>query len=167
MALATDLSVRLAATLTNPLDLSTPADALVKAVTLALTSGTGASQANMMWHDQRTLSASATENLDLAGSLTNAFGTTQTFARIKLVLVSAAAANTNNVNVIREGTNGVPLFLALGDGIPVRPGGVFLWAATDSTSVAVTAGTGDLLTVTNSAGSTSVTYDIIIIGASA
>jgi hypothetical protein len=44
---------------------------------------------------------------------------------------------------------------------------VFLWAATDSTSVAVTAGTGDLLTVTNSAGSTSVTYDIIIIGASA
>lgn len=167
MALATDLSVRLAATLTNPLDLSTPADALVKAITLALTSGTGASQANMMWHDQRTLSASATEDLDLAGSLTNGFGATQTFARVKLILVSAAAANTNSVHVIRPAANGVPLFLAAGDGLAVRPGGLFLLAATDSTSVAVTAGTGDLLTFTNSAGSTSVTYDVIIIGASA
>jgi hypothetical protein len=167
MALATDLSLRLAANLTNPLDLSTPADALVKAITLALTSGTGSGQANMLWHDQRTLAASATENLDLSGSLTNAFGATQTFARIKLVMVTAASANTNNVNVIREGTNGVPLFLALGDGIPVRPGGVFLWACTDSTGVAVTNGTGDLLTFTNSAGSTTVTYDVVIIGASA
>lgn len=167
MALSTDLTLRLAANLTNPLDLSTPVDALVKAITLSLTSGTGASQANMMWHDQRTLAASATEDLDLAGSLTNGFGATQTFARVKLILVSAAAANTNNVQVTRPASNGVPLFLAAGDGLAVRPGGVFLLAATDSTSVAVTAGTGDLITFTNSAGSTSVTYDVVIIGASA
>src|SRR5688572_1163541 len=119
MALSTDLNVRLAATLTNALDLSTPTDALVETARLIYTDGAGANQVNMSWHDQRTLAASASENLDLAGSLTNAFGTTQTFARIKLVMVKAASANTNNVNVIREGTNGVPLFLALGDGIAV------------------------------------------------
>src|SRR5688572_14836683 len=101
MALSTELSVRLAGTLTSSLDLSTPADALVHATKMILTSGTGANQADMMWHDTRTLGASASENLDLAGSLTNAFGTTQTFARIKMVLVTAASANTNNVNVIR------------------------------------------------------------------
>lgn len=166
MALTTDLTVRLAATLTNPLDLSTPTDALVQAARLIYTSGSGLNQANMSWHDQRTLTASATEDLDLAGSLSNAFGATQTFARIKLVMVAAATANTNNVNVTRPASNGVPLFLAASDGIPVRPGGVFLWAAPDATGVAVAAGTGDLLTFTNSAGSTSVTYDVVIIGAS-
>lgn len=167
MALSTQLDVRLAATLTGTADLSTPTDALVNAVKLILTSGTGANQADMMWHDTRTLSASATEDLDLAGSLTGTLGGTLTFARIKLVMVTALAANTNNVNVTRPASNGVPLFLAAGDGVAVRPGGVFLWAATDATGVAVTAGTGDLLTFTNSAGSTGVTYSVMIVGASA
>lgn len=166
MSLATELTVRLAATLTNPLDLSTPTDALVEAIKLVFTSGTGANQADRMWHDQRTLNASATENLDLSGTLAGAFGNV-TFARIKGVLVYAAPGNTNDVNVIREGTNGVPLFLALGDGIPVKPGGLFVWAAPNAAGVAVTAGTGDLLTFTNSAGSTPVTFDVIIFGASA
>jgi hypothetical protein len=167
MALSTQLDVRLAATLTGTADLSTPTDALVNAVKLILTSGTGANAADMMWHDTRTLSASATEDLDLAASLTGTLGGTLTFARIKLVMVTALAANTNNVNVIRPASNGVPWFLAAGDGIPVKPGGVFLWAAPDSTGVAVTASTGDLITFTNSAGSTSVTYSVMIIGASA
>lgn len=167
LTLGTELNVRLAATLTNPLDLSTPTDALVKAIKLVLTSGTSTDQADRIFHDQRTLSASATEDLDLAGSLTGPLGTTITFARIKVVLVSAATGNTNSVQVTRPASNGVPLFLAAGDGLAVRPGGLFVWAATDSTGVAVTAGTGDLLTFTNSAGSTSVTYDVVIIGASA
>ena len=168
MAFSGKLTAALQATLTGPLDLSTPVDPLdfSKIFDFATGTGTTSGNADMSWHDTRTLTASATENLDLAGSLTNAFGTTQTFARIKAVIVFAAVANTNNVNVIREGTNGVPLFLAAGDGVPVLPGGVFVWVA-PAAGVAVTAGTGDLLTFTNSAGSTSVTYSIIVIGASA
>ena len=121
-----------------------------------------------MWHDTRTLTASATENLDLAGVLVNGLGDTQTFARVKIVMVSAAAANTNSVHFSSAGTNGVPgLFMALGDGVVIRPGGTFMWAAPDATGAVVTAATGDLLTALNSAGSTSVTYDVVIIGASA
>lgn len=97
----------------------------------------------------------------------NGLGDTQTFARVKMVVVGAASGNTNNVNVTRPASNGVPLFLAAGDGIAVRPGGLFVAVASDATAYAVTAGTGDLLTFTNSAGSTSVTYDVIVIGASA
>lgn len=167
MALSTKLTTSLVATLTDALDLSTVSDPLSYAARYDLTSGTGASQADMLWHDKRTLSASATEDLDLAGVLTNAFGDTQTFARIKMVVVAAASGNTNNVNVTRPASNGVPLFLAAGDGIAVRPGGLFVAVASDATAYAVTAGTGDLLTFTNSAGSTSVTYDVIVIGASA
>lgn len=167
MALSTKLVTSVTATLTDALDLSTVTDPLAYTLRTTLTSGTGANQADMLWHDTRTLAASATENLDLAGSLVNGLGDTQTFARVKAIMVTAAAANTNNVNVIREGTNGVPIFLALADGVAVRPGGMFMLSAPDATAYAVTAATGDLLTFTNSAGSTSVTYSVIIIGASA
>jgi len=51
----------------------------------------------------------------------------------------------------------------------LRPGQMFATAvgAADATGIAVTAATGDLLTITNSAGSTTVSYDIVIIGCSA
>jgi hypothetical protein len=166
MTLSAKLVVSLAATLTGPLDLSTPTDDLQWVKRFALTNGAGAAQGNMMWHDQRSLAASGTEDLDLAGALANAFGATQTFARIKGVIVYAAGNNTNNVNVTRPASNGVPLYLAAGDGLGVRPGGLFIWFDPGATGVAVTAGTGDLLTITNSGGTTGVTYDVIIIGAS-
>lgn len=167
MALSTKLTMNLAATLTSPLDLSTPDDALSYIARFTLTSGTGANQADMLWHDQRTLAASGTENLDLAGSLTNAFGATQTFARVKLLAVAAASGNTNDVQVQRGSSNGVTIFMAASDGLLVKPGGLFLWVAPGATAVPVTGGSSDILTVTNSAGSTSVTYDVIVIGASA
>lgn len=163
----TRIKLSLAATLTKALDLATGSTPLDVEASVPLGNGTGANQADLIFHDRRTLAASGTEDLDLAGVLTDAYGATITFARIKAVVVMAASANTNNVNVSRATTNGVPLFLAASDGIPVLPGGFFAWCAPDATAVAVTAGTGDLLTVTNSAAGTSVTYDVIVIGASA
>ncbi|MET8150250.1 hypothetical protein ACIBSW_13165 [Actinoplanes sp. NPDC049668] len=165
--LKTVATFEIATTFKNLLDLSTPVDAATLTAKIQLSNGTGANAADILFHDQRTLAASATENLDLAGSLAGPFGASMVFAEVRAVMVKAAAANTNNVNVIREGTNGVPLFLALGDGIPVPPGGVFAWACGADAKVAVTASTGDLLTFTNSSGSTSVTYDVFIVGTSA
>jgi hypothetical protein len=167
MALSTTIKVDLIATLLKALDLGSATLPLSKQVSIALASGTGANQADKIWHDQRTIAASGTDSLDLAGVLTDALGDALTFARIKAVLVVAAGANTNNVNVTRPAANGAPLFLAAGDGIPVRPGGCFLWVASDAAGVVVTAGTGDLLDIVNSGGGTSVVYDIVIIGASA
>lgn len=167
MALTTKVVTQVIASLTSPLDLSTPTDALDYTQRIALTSGTGANQADMMWHDTRTLAASGTENIDLAGSLTGAFGTTLTFARIKGLVVAAASGNTNDVQVARGSSNGFLMFLAASDGFLVKPGGYFCWFAPGATGVAVTAGSSDILTITNSAGSTGVTYDIVIIGASA
>lgn len=168
MTLNTKIVTSLVATLNEALDLSTATDPLALTQRTTLLSGTGANQADMSWHDTRTISASGDEDLDLAGVLVNAFGDTQTFARVKAVMVTAAAANTNNCNVTSDGSAGVPgLFLALGDGIVVRPGGTFLWVAPDATGAVVTATTGDLLNVANSSSGSSVTYSIVIIGASA
>jgi hypothetical protein len=151
----------------NLLDLSSPTDSFTERIKIALTNGTGAGNADRMFHDQRTLAASATEDLDLAGVLVNAFGSTLTFVEVRAIMIYAATANTNNVRLTRPASNGVPLFLAASDGLDIPPGGVFLWACPADGKVTVTAGTGDLLTVTNSAGSTSVTYDVVIIGTSA
>jgi hypothetical protein len=167
MALTSGISVAVNATQTETLDLGSASAPVSIRRAMSLVDGTGAGQADLVFHDRRTLSASGTEDLDLAGSLEDAFGATLTFARVKAIYVGAAAANTNLVQVTRPASNGLALFLAASDGIAVRPGGFFAWGASDATGVAVTAGTGDLLTFTNSAGSTSVTYDIVIIGASA
>jgi hypothetical protein len=161
------VDVRLTATLTNALDLVTVDSPLAYTSQTDLISGTGAGAADMQWSDTITLAASGTADLDLAGSLTGPFGSTLAFARIKGLLVKASAGNTNNVNITKPASNGVPLFLGTTGGVPVKPGGLFLWVAPDATGIAVTATTGDLITFTNSGGTTGVTYDVVIIGASA
>lgn len=167
MALDTKIKLTVASALTGAIDLQPLSAPLNLAFTKALTTGTGANQADKLWSNTSTIAASGTDSIDLAGSLSDAFGAALTFARIKAVVVVAAAGNTNDVQVVRPASNGAPLFLAAGDGIPVRPGGMFCWVCGDATGVAVTAGTGDLLNVSNSAGGSSVTYDIVVIGASA
>lgn len=167
MGLSSEFVVKAVCTQTSALDLATGSVPLRLVQAITLTNGTGANQADMIFHDQRTLAASGTENLDLAGVLTGAFGTTLTFARIKAVIFTALSTNVNDVQVTRPSSNGVPLFLAAGDGLSVKPGGVFAWIAPDATGEVVTASTGDLLTVTNSGGTTGITYDVIVVGASA
>jgi hypothetical protein len=71
------------------------------------------------------------------------------------------------VNVTRPAANGVPFMLAAGDGVALPPGGTFLWVAPTAAGVAVTAATADLIDIVNSGAGTSVTYDIVIVGASA
>lgn len=129
-----------------------------------LTNGTASGQASQVWSDTRSLAGSATENLDLAASLVNAFGTTLTFVKVKLIIVRAAAANNaaNLVQVQRASSNGVPLFLAASGGVQLNPGGIFLFF--DPVGVTVTPSTGDLLTITNSAGTNTVSYDVVIVG---
>jgi hypothetical protein len=147
-------------------DLGTTSAPFTESATLSFTDGVGNSQADRVWTDQRTLAASATEDLDLAAVLVDAIsGAALTFATIKAVIVKAAAGNTNNVNVSRPASNGVPLFAAAGDLIAVKPGGLFAWACPNA-GVAVTPATGDLLTITNSGAGTPVTFDIILIGTS-
>lgn len=168
MTLKTKLNVSVSAQLTNPLDLAASTSPLAYAKEWVLASGTAANQADKVFHDQRTLAASATENLDLAGVLTDALGATLTFLRVKGIVVYAAAANTNNVEVGGV-VNGLAGWVgdAATDKVIVRPGGLLAVFAPDATAYAVVAGTGDLLRVANAGAGTAVTYDVIVLGASA
>ncbi|MFI8104708.1 hypothetical protein [Streptomyces sp. NPDC086023] len=166
MTLTSDFAVSASVVNTKASDLSAAADNLLKKYAVHLESGAGAGRADRVFADTRTLAASASETLDLAGSLTDSYGTTTSFARVKFILVAASLGNTNNVVV---GNNASADFVGLWNAagtLTLRPGMVFaaFAASTDATGMVVTATTADLIKVANSAGSTSVTYDVIIVG---
>ncbi|MFK0124888.1 hypothetical protein ACIQSP_16425 [Streptomyces nigra] len=165
----TMLAVSGFAELTSALDLGTGRAAQSLSRSMSLANGTGAGKADRVFSDRRTLAASGTEDLDLAGVLLDAFGAQVTFARIKGLIIAAAAGNNNNVVVGAASSNPWATLLGATHTLTLRPG-AFVAVGTgvaDPTGYAVAAGTGDLLKIANSGAGTSVTYDIHIIGASA
>lgn len=134
----------------------------------ALADGVDANEVDKVFADQRALAALASEDLDLAGGLTNAFGAAITFAEIVALVIKAAPENTNDVVVGGKGSQrlGGPVRGQRRDG-QVKPGMTLLMAGPEDGGLgAVTPGTGDLLKIANSAGGTPVTYDVLIIGRS-
>jgi hypothetical protein len=166
MTLSTTIDANLTALLSSALDLGSAQYNPTINTRITLPTGTATGKADLIFTDTRTVTASGTDALDLAGSLTGPLGTTLTFVKLKAVLIRAAAANTNNVRLNRPASNGVPLFLAASDGIDILPGGLFLWVAPGA-GVTVTAATGDLINIDNSSSGTSVTYDVVFVGTSA
>jgi len=145
---------------TNALDLSTPIDTLNLITSKVFSNGTGADQVNQPWHDQRTLTATS-ENLDLAGSLVDAFGDTIAFTAVKVLLVHNRSTTTTE-DLTLSGS-----FLdndMLGGGsstVVLGPDGVF-YITSPVDGFTVTAATGDVLTIDS--GAATITYDIILAG---
>ena len=99
--------------------------------------------------------------------MTDAYGNTITFVRVKGLLVVAAAANTNNVVVgAAAGSPWVGMLNSTGT-ITLPPGYWHAGGGSGAGGWPVVATTGDLLKIANSGAGTSVTYDIVIVGASA
>lgn len=166
MSLSATVKSSIDATLSTAPDLATLIAKISAGKSVAFTDGAGAGQADLIFADTRTLAASGSESLDFSGSLTQPDGSAAIFARIKYIYIEAAAGNTNNVQVTQPASNGVPgIFLAAGDGVSIKPGGNFEWMSPDATGAVVTASTGDLIGVANSSSGTSVTYNIVVIGA--
>jgi hypothetical protein len=164
MSLTTTVSIQISASQTLALDLVTKRADLVKTVPLSLDTGTGLGQADVIFSDTR--STAGTDSLDMiGGGLLDNLGQTWAPARIKGIIVVAAAANTGNVLLRRPAANGVPFMTAAADEIPIHPGGVAVIWAPSAAGYPVTAGTADLIDLAASAGT--VTFDIYIIGASA
>ncbi|MFB7029670.1 MULTISPECIES: hypothetical protein [unclassified Streptomyces] len=169
MPLTSDLGLSVSGTLTKAGDLAEAAEPLAWRRALHLDSGTGAGKADRRFTDTRTLAASASEDLDLAGVLVDAFGAAITFARIKGIVISAAPTNTNNVVIGAAASNAWASLLNAAGTLTLRPGATLalMTGPADAVTYAVTAGTGDLLKVANSGAGSTVSYDIVIIGASA
>jgi hypothetical protein len=152
------------ASLTGTSDLGSPKQRITVAEALELLPGTDAvNKANILFADTRTLAASATENLDLAGVLTNAFGAVVAAAEIVAIYIKAASGNTNTVNFGPGSSNGFTgPFADATDRLKIAPGEYV--ALVSRAGWGVTGATGDILTVLNGGAGTGVTYDIVILG---
>lgn len=135
----------------------------------ALTDGTGTNAFKTIYADSGTIAASDSVLVDLSGATADAFGTTIACTTLKGIMVTAKAANTNDVLV---GGARVAQVDFLGNGlggaadtnhlVPVGPGGVFLLVR-PKTGATVTATTRDILRLKNSGGTTAVGYSIQIL----
>lgn len=127
-----------------------------------VTAGTGTGKADKLFADTRTIAASSSENLDLAGTLADPIGATITCAKVKFVYVKAASGNTNSVQLGGAASNAFTgPFADATDIVSIPPGGTVLFVHPGA-GWTVTAGTGDILKVANSGAGTGVSYDVII-----
>lgn len=159
------LLVQLAANYTpaNSYDFQSPSGGVPYAVQFAFHNGSDVNEAERIFADKRTVAASTNDDLDLSGTLADVFGSTLAFTKVKGLLIRSEPANTQDITV-GGGTN--PFVSWLGGTTPtvvIKPGGLLLLVAPDDGGYEVTADTGDILRVSNGAGS-EVTYDIVVFG---
>lgn len=139
---------------------------------LALTDGTTANKADLIYANERTVGDGADDDIDLAGVLTDAFGATITMAEmVAIVVINEQEDGTANTTDLTLGGGSNPFVGFLGGTTPtigpIKPGGAFCLFAGDAAGIGtVTAGTADILRITNSAGAAN-TYQIAIIGRTA
>lgn len=171
MPLSTVIENKISFLASKAFDLDVLAKAEKDLVTrLTMTTGVAAGQADRIFLDERTLGASANEDLDLVGTtLLDVFGDAFSVLRVKALHVRALPGNSNNVVVGAAAATQWAAFLGAAGTMTLRPGtAVTLQAgAADATCYVSAAGATDLLRIANSAGGSSVTYQIVIIGASA
>lgn len=137
---------------------------------VTFTNGSGTSQANKVYQDSVTLAGSAASTIDLDSTLTGPLASVS-FTRIHSILIKrtdAYAASTQDEVLSIGGDFILTKFLAgwTDDAvtIPLRPAGTFVYVSPDSTGTAITASTGDQLTITNASSADSCTFLIVILG---
>jgi hypothetical protein len=172
LALSGNVSLSIQATETSSTDLQTGSASLSQALSIVLSDGTGVNQANKIWSDSRSLAASASDTLDLSGAFTNIYGSAVNFTAIKFMFVQHTTVDASALLTVKPaaalgwaswqptGTTGIWLAGATAVG---QQGGFILLGRSTAAGYAVTAGTGDILTIT--AGPDVVhTYNIVLIG---
>ncbi len=163
--LTTDIRFSLTAQYVDSADLNPNRGALPLTVEDALESGTTANKADLLWWDTRTLT-SASEDLDLAGSLVDVFDNVLTF--VKIIGIYIKNQSTTATESLAVGGAAANQFINWvgnsSDILNVGPDGI-LWVWSPVDGYAVTADSGDKLKIDS--GSDTITYDIILIGRSA
>lgn len=166
VSMTSKFDFKLAATMSEALDLQSRSSAVEYAKTISLASGVAANQADKVWSDERTVAQGGGEDLDLVATLTDVWGAALTIVKLKAILIEADAANTMLVNVTYPAADGVPFLLAAGDGVSIPAGGCFAYVAPGLAGICTVGGASSLIHVASS-GAASVTYKIILIGTSA
>lgn len=152
------------------LDLSTVQDSSKLEFEKTLADGTGNDQADLLWHDERTVGTGANDDLDLTALTQSIFGSTVTtvFAKVKAILIknmNTAAGDELVIDTsVANAFKGWSAASATSKA-EIGPGGAFQISA-PLAGWTVTNGSNDVIRVSNPAGGTTITYRIVICGTS-
>lgn len=163
MALTAQLDLTMNLTYTAAKDLSTVTDTISLSRGKTFTNGTGANKANVLFHDQRTLADGANETIDLQdGTLTDTLGTALTMDILRAIYIKN---NSTDASLLIGGAvaTQLGLFADTSDILTLPPGGEFFMTAPDATGIDTTTNS-DLKLEHNGTGTSSLTYDIIVVG---
>jgi hypothetical protein len=155
MALDAQILLSILAHETASGDISRTLRATPATYSLSLSNGTGANQAQVVWSDARTISASETLNLASLADTRDGATVTVAFTAVKTVYVR----NTHDTNTLRIGGTTLGAF----DGLPagffrsLPPGGCYLMTSPSDAGM-----TG--ISAQFAPASGEVTYELILIG---
>ena len=103
------------------------------------------------------LGAGGSGTIDLSGADTNVFNVALAWAKLKSIMVVAAAGNGSTVD-IADGANA-----AIAAFQPLPPGACCFWAD-PTTGLTVTGGSADILNFTNNDGAAAASVDVYLTG---
>lgn len=133
------------------------------------TQGSGAGQVSKLYVAQGTISPSGTLSLDLAGSLVDMFGNALVFTAVKVLFVQNTNDTTATGIIIGGDTNAFgatapKLFNAKTETVRIANPGSFIAVNGSAAGHTVTAGTGDILLLTNEDSVNTATYKLVVAG---
>lgn len=167
--LSSTLTARVNYTYTNVKTLGDVSQTATASYSQVMNNGTSNDQSDLAYSTQLTINAGLNTTLDLAGALTNEFGTTLTFVEITSVYIDLPSSVTNQASsvTIGDATAPVPLgFLGTTPRWQLPKGGVF-FVANPTAGWAVTATSADGLKILNNDGVNAAVMNIVITGRSA
>jgi len=169
--------IRFEAILSKDLDLDvTSKAALAREFNLAFDDGTGEDEVDLVWFDSISLAAGADTDIDLSGSLTDPWGDSVSFAKIRGLFIKNASTTDAEIQFGGgdggDGTNAWDTWITstAADGseaVKVPPGWTWGAAHTGTGGYAVTANTGDILRIKNNDGALAAIVEVVILGISA
>ena len=125
------------------------------------TNGSGANKIEAVVYDTDSIAASGSADIDLAGALKDPAGDLVTLTKVKGFIVK----NTSTVgDGITVGGTFATWLAAAGDAVKVMPGGSLVISNPTAAGYAVTAGSADLLTLTNLDAVNAQTYEVEVLG---
>lgn len=166
--LSLDLRASLTWLLQDALDLSTITDVSKLEYAASLTSGIGSGQADRIWHDERTLAASAADELVLSALESSVFGNDVevALAKVKAILVVCTTTTSGTELTLGNAASHawVGPFNGAGDRLKLTADAA-LFLINKQSGWTVGVGTTDVLKIANT-GSVDATYRIVIVGTS-
>ncbi len=167
-SLSVEIKASLAWLWEESLELSTLVDSSKLEVQAAFSAGDGPGEADQIWHDTRTLAASSNDDLDLTALVQSIHGQAVSlgFAALKAILIHNTSADEPLV-IDSSVTNSIktPFDGSATSKLEIPPGSPVL-LVNKLAGWAVTAGTGDVLRISN-ASAEEIEYQIVIVGTAA